>query len=171
MVPHSSPLTTKWNLLQFVAIPVWCGVGVEIPLAGMVVETEELVVVEVTVRVAVIVVVEKTLVAVEVALLELVVMLVEFPQFQPAKGIMQYASPTTRSASHVVFPRDGLACVNRLIGTSYARQICAHVRFRLPLFAYHWPQSIVEPGAIVDPVGGSTTSEPVVAVVFGACPE
>ena len=26
-----SPLTTKWKLSQFVAIPVWYGVGVEMP--------------------------------------------------------------------------------------------------------------------------------------------
>lgn len=26
-----SPLTTRWNLLQFVAMPVWYGVGVEMP--------------------------------------------------------------------------------------------------------------------------------------------
>ena len=33
---HWSPLTTKWKLSQFVAMPVWYGVGVEIPLAGVV---------------------------------------------------------------------------------------------------------------------------------------
>jgi hypothetical protein len=49
------------------------------PLGGIVVEAEELVIAEVVVRVAVVVVVEKTLVAVEAPLLELVVVLVEFP--------------------------------------------------------------------------------------------
>jgi hypothetical protein len=150
-------------------MPVWYGVGVEMPLAGTVVEAEEVVAVDVVVRVAAVVVVEKVLVDVDVALLELVVVFVEFPQLHPTKGAIQYASPTTRSVSHVTFPSDGLACVNRLIAISYARHICVHVRFMLPSFAYHSPQSIVEPGATVDPVGGPTTSEPDV-VVFGACP-
>ena len=36
--PQLSPLATKWNLLQFVAMPVWYGVGVEIPSLVVVVE-------------------------------------------------------------------------------------------------------------------------------------
>jgi len=41
MVPHSSPLTTKWKVLQLDTKPAWNGVGVVIPLPAVVVVLTE----------------------------------------------------------------------------------------------------------------------------------